>query len=170
VAVSTPASCRRYCTDAAGHRPRLAAPGEFLWACLQRLQKVDRPDLRYLVALDRGHSYDVAGVANQFRKRLGASRVTVSPRRHSYKGNSHNVLESYRDAVLKRGVEPALVHLVEEDILVGAGYFDFHDQAHALHPDAFAVSACRNQQYPIGTEPPQDPTTVYRRGATSPSG
>jgi hypothetical protein len=134
---------------------------EFLWACLQRLQIADRPHLRYLITQDRGHTYEVSRIAVQFRKRLGANRVTVASRRHSYAGNSFNVLESYREAVFERGTEPGLIHLVEEDILVGVDYFDYHDQAHALHPDAFAVSACRNQQYPVGTDPQPDPTAVY---------
>jgi hypothetical protein len=135
---------------------------EFLWACLQRLQAADRPDLRYLISQDRGHTYEVARIAIQFRKRLGAGRVQIASRRHSYHGNSFNVLESYREAVSGRGAEPELVHLVEEDILVGVDYFDYHDRAHALHPGTFAVSACRNHQYPVDVNPPADPTTIYR--------
>lgn len=135
---------------------------EFLWACLQQLKAADRPHLRYLISLDRGHSYAVAGVAAQFRKWLGAARVSVVNRRHSFHGNSFNVLESYRSAVFERHAEPALIHLVEEDILVGVDYFDYHDQAHALNPEAFAVSACRNHAYPLDVDPPADPMMVYR--------
>jgi len=134
---------------------------EFLWACLQRLQAADRPHLRYLISQDRGHTYEVARIATQFRKRLGAGRVQIASRRHSHHGNSFNVLESYREAISGRGAEPELVHLVEEDILVGVDYFDYHDQAHALHPHAFAVSACRNQQYPIDVNPPPDPAAIF---------
>ncbi len=135
---------------------------EFLWACLQRLSMADRPDIRYLISQDRGHSYEVSRVASLFRKRLGAARVDIASRRHSYHGNSFNVLESYREAAADRRGEPDLIHLVEEDILVGVDYFDYHDRAHTLNPDAFAVSACRNQQYPVGVEPAADPTAVYQ--------
>lgn len=132
---------------------------EFLWACLQRLRAADRPGVRYLISLDRGHSYEVAGVANQFRRQLSPGRVTIVHRRHSHKGNSFNVLESYRDALAHK---VDLVHLIEEDIFVGADYFDYAWQAHAMLPDVFAVSGCRNQAYPVGIEPPADPTAVYQ--------
>jgi hypothetical protein len=137
---------------------------EFLWACLQRLLVADREDLRYLLALDRGHTHETARIASVFRKRLGVNRVDTSVRRHAYKGNSYNVLEAYREAANRpsSSARVELVHLIEEDILIGADYFDYHDRAHALTPDTFAVTACRNQKYPPGVEPPADPEAVYR--------
>lgn len=135
---------------------------EFLWACLHRLRAADRPHLRYLIALDRGHTPEVARVAREFRSKLGPSRVSVLRHRHPYRGNSYNVLESYRAATRMR---VDLIHLVEEDIFVGADYFDYHSQAWALAPDAFAVSACHNQAFPVGQGPPSLADAVYYHGS-----
>jgi hypothetical protein len=130
---------------------------EFLHACLQRLLVADDGRPEYWICLDRGYFAPVMAVATWARKRFG-KRLRIGQRRHNYRGNSYNVLTSYRDAVAE-GAD--LVHLVEEDVFVGHDYFDFHRRAHALAPEAFAVSACRNQQFPIGTEPPADETAVY---------
>lgn len=131
---------------------------DFLKACLLRLLAADDGLPHYRISLDRGHTPDVLPVATWFTKRVGA-RAKLVRRSHQYRGNSYNVLTSYRDVLRERGV--ALVHLVEEDVLVGADYFDFHRRAHELAPDAFAVSACRNQQYPVGIEPPAVEGGVY---------
>jgi hypothetical protein len=36
-----------------------------------------------------------------------------------------------------------LIHMIEDDIFVSVGYFDYHRSAHELAPDAFCVTACR---------------------------
>lgn len=134
---------------------------EFLRACLYRLSVADRPHIHYLISLDRGHTPEVSQVADWFRDSVtgGTHRVTVMRRvNHPYRGNSYNVLEAYRHAY---NMAPTLIHLVEEDIFVGADYFDYHDDAHQMHPHAFCVSAVRNQAWPPGTEPPADDTAVY---------
>lgn len=129
----------------------------FLLAALNRLAAADDGAPEYWICLDRGHSDDVAAVADEFRGVL-PGRVRIGLRDHGYRGNSYNVLTSFRNAV-DEGAD--LVHLVEEDILVGADYFDFHRRAHELAPDAFSVSACRNQYYPLGEQPPYDETAIY---------
>ena len=130
---------------------------EFLRAALERLLVADDGRPEYWICLDRGYLATLTPVTTWFTKRLGR-RARVGRRAHNYKGNSYNVLMSYRDAVAE-GAD--LVHLVEEDVFVGGDYFDFHRRAHALMPDAFSVSACRNQQFPIGHEPPGDEAAVY---------
>jgi hypothetical protein len=135
---------------------------EFLQAAAIRLiAAADNADLEFWICLDRGHSDEVAAVANDFRMLL-PGRVRVGTRDHGYRGNSFNVLTSFRNAV-DEGAE--LVHLVEEDVLVGVDYFQFHRRAHELAPDAFSVSACRNQYYPLGEQPPQDETAAYLHGS-----
>lgn len=136
---------------------------EFLLACLSRLRATHEQGRQYLLALDRGHTPQVAEIASEFRHSLGTRAVRVVKQRHNYRGNSYNVLEAYKLAAAYRSVE--LVHLVEEDILVASDYFSFHRQAHALAPHAFAVSACRNQYYPLGLEPADDPTAVWLHGS-----
>lgn len=130
---------------------------DFLKACLSRLLAADDGVPHYRITLDRGHTPDVVPVAAWFAKRLGA-RVRTVRRSHQYRGNSYNVLTSYREALREHA---SLVHLVEEDVLVGADYFGFHRRAHELAPDAFAVSACRNQQYPLGEDPPAVENALY---------
>lgn len=139
---------------------------DFLKACLTRLLAADDDRLRYLVSVDRGYTAEVHAVATWFLRRVGTRRANVAFRQHRYRGNSYNVLTSYREALvgvmrLRNFAEPELVHLVEEDILVGRDYFDFHRRAHELVPDAFSVSACRNQNFPMGTDPQPDDTAVY---------
>lgn len=134
---------------------------EFLWACLHRLRLADRPGVSYAITLDRMHSVPVATIAQEFRRQLGRHRVGINRRgSHPWRGNSYNVLEAYREALAVRDAE--LIHLVEEDIFVGADYFDYHEQAHALAP-VFAVSACRNQNE--GIHPAHDPVSAYRHAS-----
>ena len=134
---------------------------EFLKAALTRLLVADDGRPEYWICLDRGYLATLFPVTSWFKKQLGR-RARIGHRAHVYKGNSYNVLMSYRDA-LAEGAD--LVHLVEEDILVGADYFDFHRRAHELAPDTFSVSACRNQQFVMGHEPPGDDTAVWRHAA-----
>lgn len=130
---------------------------DFLSAALQRLLLADDGRQRYWISLDRLHTRECAMVAVQFTRKLGG-RASIRRRAHRHKGNSYNVLTSYREAV---SVAPDLVHMVEEDVFVGTDYFEFHRQAHQLVPDAFAVSACRNQQFPPDVNPPDEQDAVY---------
>lgn len=134
---------------------------DFLKAALTRLLVADDGIPEYWICLDRGYLATLFPVTSWFKKQLGR-RARIGARMHVYKGNSYNVLMSYRDA-LAEGAD--VVHLVEEDILVGADYFDFHRRAHELAPDTFSVSACRNQQFVMGHEPPEDDTAVWRHAA-----
>jgi hypothetical protein len=132
---------------------------DFLSACLQRLLAADDGRQRYQISLDRGFARECAAVAVEFTRRLGARAQIRRRVQHRYRGNSYNVLMSYREAL---AAAPDLVHLVEEDIFVGADYFEFHRRAHELAPDVFSVSACRNQQFPMEWDPPDQEDTVYR--------
>jgi hypothetical protein len=132
---------------------------DFLSACLQRLLAADDGRQRYSISFDRGFARECAPVATAFTRRLG-TRAQIRRRvQHRYRGNSYNVLMSYREAL---AAGPDLVHLVEDDIFVGADYFEFHRRAHQLAPDAFSVSACRNQQFPPEHNPPDEEDAVYR--------
>lgn len=134
---------------------------DFLKAALTRLLVADDGIPEYWICLDRGYAATLLPVVKWFKRRLGG-RARIGARVHNYRGNSYNVLTSYRDA-LAEGAD--LVHLVEEDVLVGADYFDFHRRAHLLAPDTFSVSACRNQQFVMGHEPPTDDGAVWRHPA-----
>jgi hypothetical protein len=129
---------------------------DFFEATLRRLLIADEGVQQYWLALDRKHDRDVNQLAWDFTRKLEGARVRVIPRSHPYRGNSYNVLTSYREALTFR---PEIVHLVEEDVFVGADYFAFHRAAHKLAPDAFAVSAARNQNY--ADDPVGDATALY---------
>lgn len=132
----------------------------FLLATLRRLEIAcdgDQRNVQIWISLDRRHDRATATVARNFQAHHGGHLVNVVERLHPYRGNSYNVLQAYRAAVAIPGVE--LIHLVEEDVLVGADYLGFHRAAHALTPDAFAVSAARNQNHPH--DPTPDPGAVY---------
>lgn len=133
---------------------------EFLWAALTRIWAArDSDEIAVRVILDRNFFPDVEWAANRFNERVAEGKIDVVARdRHRYHGNSYNVLESYREAA-SEGHD--IVHLVEEDILVGYDYFDMHRRAHELAPEAFCVSGCRNQQFDLRHNPPQDETAVY---------
>lgn len=135
--------------------PAWRRPG-FLAATLRRLLAADDGTVRYLISIDRRADRMVLDIARQFVLRLGLTRATWAHRAHAYRGNSYNVLTAYAEAV---ALGPELVHLVEEDIFVGADYLDFHRSAHRLAPEAFAVSAARNQN--AYGDPDPDPGAIY---------
>jgi hypothetical protein len=135
---------------------------DFLTATLKRLLVADDPELVYWIVLDKRSYSSVRKVAGEFASALGPSRAVVEVcKDHPYRGNSFNVLTAYKRACL-HDPKPLLVHLVEEDVFVGADYFDFHRRAHELCSDVFAVSACRLQI--LLEDPPPDEETLYRWG------
>lgn len=129
---------------------------DFLHACLSRLMRADDGSQWYVLSLDRGHDRAVREVAGSF---LGSvRRATILTPRHGYRGNSYNALNAMKFA-LSQGSD--LVYLVEDDILVGSDFFGFHRDAHRVFPENLAVSACRNQFFPVGEDPEPDEETVY---------
>lgn len=134
---------------------------EFLHACLRRIEASWNDEVSVRIHLDRGYSALVKRVADEFRLRH-PKRVSVWTINHKHRGNSYNVLYAYGQAVAG-GFD--LVHLIEEDVLIADDYFQMHRDAHELYPYAFSASACRNQQFPIGHEPPQEEDAVYEHPA-----
>lgn len=132
---------------------------DFLLATLQCLLRADRPWVHYRIQVDRGHDPAVLKVARRFQDRM-PERVEVRTLAHVYRGNSYNVLSGYLEAV-REGWH--LIHLIEEDVLVGPDWFDFHRRAHALAPEAFSVFGCawRNIGTLDGTPPSQDEDAAY---------
>jgi hypothetical protein len=131
----------------------------FLEACLRRLSACDRPDLVVWVALDRGYDQASMDVAQRWSS-MWPNRYEILVDSHPYAGNSHNLLCAYKRA-LGYSPTPDLIHLVEEDVFIANGYFEFHDQAHTLVPDAFAVSGCQAQMFlQCGPSPDPNPGLV----------
>ncbi len=115
---------------------------EFLAATLIRLKRArGAHDHAYLFSVDREHDPMVLEVIRALMP-LDRFYWRIAKRRHVYEGLTYNLLETYRDALT---MKPELVYVVEDDVLVGEDFFEFHEAAHELDDDAFCVSACRNQ-------------------------
>jgi hypothetical protein len=129
---------------------------DFLAATLHRLalaQDFCNENVGYIICVDRYPHPDVLEVAWRFRDERVPGLVVVKKRHHEYHGNSFNVLTGLIDALKMPGAD--LIHVVEDDIFVGLDYFTYHRRAHELVPEAFAVSACRNQnQAAVGSFDP----------------
>lgn len=134
--------------------------GHFALACLTRLYTAARDDdtLTFHLAIDANPTREVVHVARQFVQKVDDHRAVIVQRDRTFRGNSFNVLTAYAE-VVDSGAE--VIHLVEEDILVGKDYFDYHRQVRAADPTVFAVCACRNQFWPLGTNPPAEEDAYY---------
>lgn len=134
----------------------------FARACLLRLsiahtnyRAASGNEVSFRLLLDEGHSSDVEWAATQFARTTRGAEITRRRFRRG-RGNSNNILTGLVDA--DRGGWDR-VHIVEEDVFVSDGYFTFHDDAWSLDPEAFAVSACRNQN---AEDPGVGPAGVWR--------
>ncbi len=123
---------------------------DMLHACLTRLAKAATPDVTVVVSLDRKGTVECRQVAESFKGSFPDIYLRVM-HHHQFHGNSYNVLSGLGDC-LKLGGD--LIHVVEDDVMVSLGYFAFHEAVHGAVPDAWAVSACRNQnltgEAPVG--------------------
>lgn len=125
-----------------------------LHACLTRLAKAAAGyDVRVVVTLDRKGTLECQQVAKSFSTSFAEIFLRVM-HHHQFHGNSYNVLSGLKDAMK---IPADLIHVVEDDIMVSLGYFAYHEAAHEVAPDAFSVSACRNQNL-IG----EPPAAAYR--------
>lgn len=135
----------------------------FALACLTRLYLAAAQDasLHFYLAIDAAPHPDVVRVAHEFARNVGTRRVDIVKRTRSFRGNSYNLLSAYKETV-NSGAH--LIHLVEEDVLVGGDYFDYHRQVREFAPGAFSVCACRNQFWPVDAGPPPEEDAVYLQG------
>jgi len=137
-------------------------PG-FLEVCLSHIQRARGwREYKYLFAVDR-NSHKCDAVISAFAKVARVAKVKQD--RHDFTGNVYNVMNAYRIAY-SHATEAGLtyVHLIEDDIFVAPDYFHFHEKAWQAVPDAFCVSACRNQnkvQY-VATVTAPNEHCIYR--------
>lgn len=105
---------------------------EFLYLCLKKIASCEEID-GLLVAvmmdyhsdrqhLDRSGELDVAKASEFESLNLRIHQATP----HSYKGNSFNLLSSYREA-MRNGFER--IYLIEEDVMVAPDFFTWQRQA-----------------------------------------
>lgn len=136
----------------------------FALASLTRLYQAAAADasLRFYLTIDAAPHAEVVAIAEKFAKQTGHHRTEIVRRLRTYRGNSYNLLSAYSETV-NSGAD--LIHLVEEDVLVGADYFDYHRQVREVAPDVFSVCACRNQLWPLEPGPPKEEDAVYLQGA-----
>lgn len=135
----------------------------FAAACLRKLADVMDGGVRVLISVDCGHNEETLAVAKGFEYDY-PGRVQLTVREIDYMSGSYNVFTAMREALGWVGPDD-LVHVLEEDILIGAGYFDFHRSAHRLAPGAYSVSACENIFLPDDVRVPDRPDAVYLSGA-----
>lgn len=135
----------------------------FAEACLRRLAVAMDGGVRVMVSVDCGYDEETLSVAKRFvHDRPGRARLTV--REIDYPTGSYNVFTAMREALDWVGPDD-LVHVLEEDILIGRGYFGFHRSAHRITPGAYSVSACENIFLPDHVQAPHRPDAVYLSGA-----
>lgn len=117
---------------------------EWLSICLERIEAARGwQDYHYLLLPDRKACADTLAICEAWQAPSKAVRINE---RHSYHGNSHNLLTGYMLAlewlITNNG---GLCHMIEDDIWISGGYFEFHEKAWEIDPSAFYVTACRNQ-------------------------
>lgn len=120
--------------------PLWRRPG-FAEAALRCLALAADDNVYVRLLLDEGYDHAMREVIRRFGKIHGRTFDVVVNDKRRMRGNSENILKALEQAATGAW---DLVHIVEEDVLVSTGYFAYHRQAHALAPNAFAVSACRN--------------------------
>ena len=113
---------------------------EFLYCTMSNLKHAKGGEnCKYIFCIDRGYDPEILEVINQFPIK---HEIRFAPD-HGYRGNSFNVLESYRYA-LGIANQDDLIFLVEEDIFVSRDFFDYHKCVQARFP-SFCVSAVKCQ-------------------------
>jgi hypothetical protein len=129
---------------------------DFLAATLHRIQlaRACRAQ-RYVFAIDRDPNPAIFDVIKAF-----GLPHTIRQVMHAWSGPAYNILRGYQ-AALAVEPSPAWVGLIEEDVLVAEDIFEFWDAAFALDAQAFAVSACRNQNQPPMLFADRDAPRVY---------
>jgi len=135
----------------------------FTEACLVRLSMAMDDDVRVIVAVDCGYSEGSMQAARRFAYAF-EDQTVIAVRDVDYPTGSYNVFTGMREA-LEKAAEGDLIHVLEEDILVGRDYFAYHRQARRLVPDAYSISACENIFLPDHVRLPSWHDSVYLSGA-----
>jgi hypothetical protein len=111
---------------------------EMLWLCLQHIAACPEAS-RLAVAVqldgrDGAAADEVAAVVQAMDLRLSLQIWTT--KRHTYPGNSYNVIQGYRRAA---AVGYKRVFMVEDDVLVAPEFFAWHEQVHAMNRLAASI-------------------------------
>lgn len=126
---------------------------DFLLAVLTRLSLADTPEAHYRINVDHDPDPAVEDVVSTFVEMVGSRRVEVARRDPcSDQGPTRNMLQSLHESLDYADAD--LIHLIEDDIFVSLGYFEYHRSAHELAPGAFCVTACKPDLYapPVGSQ------------------
>jgi hypothetical protein len=135
----------------------------FAAACLRRLARAMDGGVRVMLSVDCGHDEETLAVAKEFEY-AHPGRAVLKVRDVDYPSGSYNVFTAMNEALDWVGPDD-LVHVLEEDILIGTGYFGFHRDTHKLTPGAYSVSACENIFLADDVRVPNRPDAVYLSGA-----
>ena len=121
---------------------------EFLKVCLEHIKNANGADkLHYHFAVEHGAHPDIHPIIQSFNDSGFSITSNTRPVRTS-KYNNENILFGYKEAFdLASRYNSNLIYQIEEDIFISKGFFDFHEEAHRICPDAFSVSTCHNQNW-----------------------
>lgn len=113
---------------------------DFLLATLTRLALADSPEAYYRVNVDHDPDPAVFDVIRHFSNQVGNGRVGIARRGPcADQGPTRNMLQALHESM---DFDADVIHMIEDDIFVSLGYFDYHRSAHELAPEAFCVTAC----------------------------
>jgi len=138
---------------------------EFLALCLEHLSKTEgsRDDKQYWIMQDYRYDDDMRyGMQARWTKEV----VEKSPlpvrflqrKPHGFAGNSHNVLEAYKEAYQ---TSARLVYLVEEDVLVTPDFFHWHEFVQVVEPKTMCSIAYRCSRNNEAYRDITDPTSYF---------
>lgn len=116
---------------------------EMLWHCLSRIDKADKPDgLRITFRLDHWYDREIHDVLGMFAH-LPAD-VSIAPKHpfHASTKQSANVLGGLYQAA-RLTDHDSIVHLIEDDVMIGPDHFTFSDKAHRAG-EFFCVTTSAN--------------------------
>lgn len=126
---------------------------EFLWLCLENIKKAKNHnnDKLYIINLDYGYNPENFEVIEQFTPLFNHIQINLTPNVYLPPSKqSYAVLEGYR---LAHQLSSNFVYMVEEDVMVGDHFFDWHVAIHQREPDIYCSIATRNnntRRQPMG--------------------
>lgn len=124
---------------------------EFLWHCIRNIEKADGvDDIHFLFRPDRGHDPEILDVIAGFKLKYDILAVPEKARIAGIMKQSWSVLMGYGIAQQMAG--DGLVYYVEEDVMVGNGFFTWG--AWALKNDgSFCAIASEDTNTPLAGRP-----------------
>ena len=110
---------------------------EYLWMCLASIAEADGGQSKEIWISQDHHQNDKpyrvqdeenAEIVDNFSKVFASLRY-IDRKATSYKGNSYNCLEAYKEAY---GTDARYVYLIEDDVMIERDFFRWHETAQSM--------------------------------------